>query len=39
MKVEREEETMKGRICAVHTRTRKGKELEKEYAALSKEVN
>ena len=30
---------MKGRICAVHARTRKGKELEKEYAALSKEVN
>ena len=30
---------MKGRICAVHTRTRKGKELEKDYAALSKEVN
>jgi len=28
---------MKGRICAVHARTRKGKELEKEYAALSKE--
>jgi hypothetical protein len=30
---------MKGRICAVHARTRKRKELEKEYAALSKEVN
>ena len=30
---------MKGRICAVHKRTSKGKELEKEYAALSKEVN
>jgi hypothetical protein len=30
---------MKGRICAVDARTRKGKELEKEYAALSKEVN
>jgi hypothetical protein len=30
---------MKGRICAVHTRTRKRKELEKEYAALCKEVN
>jgi len=29
---------MKGRICAVHARTRKGKELEKEYTALSKEV-
>jgi len=30
---------MKGRICAVHARTKKGKKLEKEYAALSKEVN
>jgi hypothetical protein len=30
---------MKGRICAAHARTRKRKELEKEYAALSKEVN
>jgi hypothetical protein len=30
---------MKGRICAVHARTRKSKELEKAYAALSKEVN
>jgi hypothetical protein len=30
---------MKGRICAAHTKTRKGKELEKEYAALIKEVN
>jgi len=30
---------MKGRICVVPSRTRKGKELEKEYAALSKEVN
>jgi hypothetical protein len=30
---------MKGRICAIDTGTRKGNELEKEYAALSKEVN
>jgi hypothetical protein len=30
---------MKGRIYAVHKRTRKGKEMEKEYAALSKELN
>ena len=29
---------MKGRISAVHSRTRKGKELENEYAALSNEV-
>jgi hypothetical protein len=25
---------MKGRICAAYARTRKGKELEKEYAAI-----
>jgi hypothetical protein len=30
---------MEGRICAVQARTRKRKELKKEYAALSKEVN
>ena len=30
---------MKGRIGAVHVRTRKRKELENEYAALRKEVN
>jgi hypothetical protein len=30
---------MKGRICASHARTRKRQEFEKEYAALSKEVN
>jgi len=36
--IERQKQ-MKGRICAVHARTKKGKELEKEYAALSKEVN
>jgi hypothetical protein len=30
---------MEGRICAVHAKARKRKELEKEYAALSKEVN
>ena len=30
---------MKGRISAAHARTRKGTGLEKEYAALSKEVN
>ena len=30
---------MKGRMCAVHARSRKGKELEKVYTALSKEVN
>jgi hypothetical protein len=30
---------MKGRICAAHLRTRKRKELEEEYVALSKEVN
>jgi hypothetical protein len=27
---------MKGRICAAHARTRKRKELEEEYAALSR---
>ena len=30
---------VKGRISVAHARTRKGKEMEKEYAALSKEVN
>jgi hypothetical protein len=30
---------MKDRICAMHARTRKGKETEKEHAALSKAVN
>jgi hypothetical protein len=34
-----ERNQMKGRICAVHARTRKRKELEKEYAALSKGIN
>ena len=29
---------MKGKICATFARTRKGKELEKEYEALSKEI-
>ena len=29
---------MKGKICATYARTRKGKELEKEYEALSKEI-
>jgi len=29
---------MKGKICATYARTRKGKELEKEYVALSKEI-
>ena len=30
---------MEGTKCAIHARTRKRKELEKVYAALSKEVN
>jgi len=29
---------VKGKLCATYARTRKGKELEKEYAALSKEI-
>ena len=29
---------MKGKICETFVRTRKGKELEKEYEALSKEI-
>jgi hypothetical protein len=29
---------MKGKMCATDAKTRKGKELEKEYAALSKEI-
>jgi len=29
---------VKGKMCATYARTRKGKELEKEYAALSKEI-
>jgi hypothetical protein len=28
----------KGKMCATYARTRKGKELEKEYASLCKEV-
>jgi hypothetical protein len=28
----------KGKMCATYARTRKGKELQKEYAALSKEI-
>ena len=28
----------KGKMCATYARTRKGNELEKEYAALSKEI-
>ena len=28
----------KDKLCATYARTRKGKELEKEYAALSKEI-
>ena len=34
---ERRKQT-KGKLCATYARTRKGKELEKEYAALSKEI-
>jgi len=35
--IERRKQT-KGKLCATYARTRKGKELEKEYAALSKEI-
>jgi len=35
--IERRKQT-KGKICATYARTRKGKELEKEYVALSKEI-
>ena len=28
----------KGKMCATYARTRKGKELENEYAALSEEI-
>ena len=38
-KVTERRKQMKSRIGAVHVRTRKRKELENEYAALSKEVN
>ena len=29
---------VKGRLCATYARTRKGKELEKEYAVVNKEI-
>jgi len=35
--IERSKQT-KGKLCATYAPTRKGKELEKEYAALSKEI-
>jgi len=35
--IERRKQT-KGKMCATYARTRKGKELEKEYAALCKEI-
>jgi len=35
--IERRKQT-NGRLCATYARTKKGKELEKEYAALSKEI-
>ena len=35
--IQRRKQT-KGKMCATYVRTRKGKELEKEYAGLCKEI-